>query len=86
MASTTLRPLYPQEILVLTWQGGCVDPKATLNGKHQIKIPAYAGIRTWVLFIFIYLFTSKKQLKTAYDELWGEVNFVHVFIILWSLS
>ncbi len=35
-------------------------------------------------YLFIYL--RQKQLKTAYDELWGEVNFVHVFIILWSLS
>ncbi len=41
-------------------------------------------METIVYFIFIYL--RQKQLKTAYDELWGEVNFVHVFIILWSLS
>ncbi len=45
-------------------------------------------IKEFIYFIyFIYLFyLRQKQLKTAYDELWGEVNFVHVFIILWSLS
>ncbi len=34
------------------------------------------------LFIYLFIYLRQKQLKTACDELWVEVNFVHVFIIL----